>query len=138
MIQGRVDQGTWNWSDSTPRAQRNFQRRHRLQNLSRVLAEGRVVPVVIRAGARAHAAPDVVDQDVRGSAWRTLRRFPVQLVELDCRFVAGLDRHPAGDALMRSVVDRAHVLGIHALRIGVETAAHAEILRSLGCDAAQG
>jgi EAL domain-containing protein (putative c-di-GMP-specific phosphodiesterase class I) len=39
---------------------------------------------------------------------------------------------------MRSVVDRAHVLGIHALRIGVETAAHAEILRSLGCDAAQG
>jgi hypothetical protein len=77
------------------------------------------------AEARAHAAPDVVVQDVRWSAWRSLGRFSVQLV---CRFVAGLDRHFADAALVKPVVDRAHVLGIHALGVGVETAAQAEIL----------
>jgi diguanylate cyclase (GGDEF)-like protein len=67
-----------------------------------------------------------------------LRRFPVQFIKLDRIFVLGLGRHSADDAIAGSVVDLAHVLGMHAIAEGVETAAQADILRRLGCDAAQG
>ncbi|MBX4875287.1 EAL domain-containing protein [Rhizobium bangladeshense] len=41
-------------------------------------------------------------------------------------------------ALVRSIIDIAHSLGVETVAEGVETAAHAALLRDLGCDMLQG
>jgi len=45
---------------------------------------------------------------------------------------------PQERALVRSIVEIARSLGIETIAEGVETPAHAELLRTLGCDELQG
>jgi EAL domain-containing protein (putative c-di-GMP-specific phosphodiesterase class I) len=44
----------------------------------------------------------------------------------------------AQQSLVHSIIDIGKVRGIETVAEGVETLAHAELLRSLGCDALQG
>jgi diguanylate cyclase len=73
-----------------------------------------------------------------------LRNLPVCELKLAGSFVEGL-RSPAQDAgratderILTTLVSLAHTLGLTVTAEGVETAAQAERLRLLGCDAAQG
>jgi diguanylate cyclase len=73
-----------------------------------------------------------------------LRDLPVCELKLAGSFVEGL-RSPAQDAgraiderILTTLVSLAHTLGLTVTAEGVETAAQAERLRMLGCDAAQG
>jgi diguanylate cyclase (GGDEF)-like protein len=73
-----------------------------------------------------------------------LRNLPVCELKLAGSFVAGL-HSPAQDAgsviderILATLVSLAHALGLTVTAEGVETAAQAERLRLLGCDAAQG
>jgi EAL domain-containing protein (putative c-di-GMP-specific phosphodiesterase class I) len=52
--------------------------------------------------------------------------------------VAGLGRDPADTAIVKSVIDLAHALGLTVVAEGVETPEQADHLRRLGCDRAQG
>jgi EAL domain-containing protein (putative c-di-GMP-specific phosphodiesterase class I) len=72
------------------------------------------------------------------SSMQYLRRFPLHTLKLDRVFVDGLDRNPADRAIVGSMIDLAHALGLTAVAEGVERAGQLEALRDLGCDLAQG
>ena len=66
-----------------------------------------------------------------------LRRLPVDELKIDKSFVIGL-ASGEDDALVRSIIDLAHNLGLRVIAEGVENEEVHERLRALGCDAAQG
>jgi diguanylate cyclase (GGDEF)-like protein/PAS domain S-box-containing protein len=67
-----------------------------------------------------------------------LRRLPIDGLKIDRSFVAGLPHQAEDAAIVASIVNLAHNLGLVALAEGVETQEQAEHLRALGCDQAQG
>ena len=67
-----------------------------------------------------------------------LKRFPVSVLKIDQAFVRGLGEDAADTAIVQSVIDLAHALGLVVVAEGVETADQVAYLRRLGCDLAQG
>jgi EAL domain-containing protein (putative c-di-GMP-specific phosphodiesterase class I) len=67
-----------------------------------------------------------------------LRRFPVQVLKLDRCFVADIGCQRADRAIVGSMIELAHDLGLVAIAEGIERADQLEILRDLGCDLGQG
>ncbi|WBB79960.1 bifunctional diguanylate cyclase/phosphodiesterase [Micromonospora sp. WMMD882] len=73
-----------------------------------------------------------------------LRDLPVTELKVAGNFVAGLRGSPADpktrtdERILASLVSLAHALELTVTAEGVETAAQAERLRAIGCDAAQG
>jgi diguanylate cyclase (GGDEF)-like protein/PAS domain S-box-containing protein len=66
-----------------------------------------------------------------------LHRFPVDALKIDRSFVAQLAA-PGGDALVRTILTLARNLGIPTVAEGVETPEQLTLLRTLGCEQAQG
>jgi len=67
-----------------------------------------------------------------------LKRFPVDLIKIDRSFVAGLGRDHEDAAIVRSVIDLVHALGIATVAEGIETRRHLAMLQDLGCAYGQG
>ncbi len=67
-----------------------------------------------------------------------LTRFPVSALKIDRSFVADVLKDQADAAIVRTIIDMAHTLGFIVIAEGVETDAQAALLRSLGCEQAQG
>lgn len=67
-----------------------------------------------------------------------LKHFPVNTLKMDRVFVADVDQDAYNNALMRSVIALAAPLGLRVTAEGIETAAEAETLQSLGCYGGQG
>jgi EAL domain-containing protein (putative c-di-GMP-specific phosphodiesterase class I) len=67
-----------------------------------------------------------------------LKRFPLDILKIDQSFVETLGGEAGGDEIVSAVIDLAHALGLKVVAEGVETTAQLQILRSLGCDLAQG
>jgi PAS domain S-box-containing protein/diguanylate cyclase (GGDEF)-like protein len=67
-----------------------------------------------------------------------LQRMPIDAVKLDRSFVSDLTSDDATVSMVRSVLSMADALNLRVVTEGVETEAQLEILRSLGCDEAQG
>jgi diguanylate cyclase (GGDEF)-like protein/PAS domain S-box-containing protein len=67
-----------------------------------------------------------------------LRRFPVDQLKIDRSFVAGLATNSQDRAIVASVINLAHALGISVVAEGVETVDQLDKLREMGCDLAQG
>jgi diguanylate cyclase (GGDEF)-like protein/PAS domain S-box-containing protein len=67
-----------------------------------------------------------------------LRMFPLDFVKIDRSFVAELTRGGTGAAIVASVIDLSHALGMAVVAEGVETTSQAEQLVALGCDRGQG
>jgi len=72
------------------------------------------------------------------SALWYLRDFLVDEVKLDREFIAPILTQPASAAIVRAVIDLAHVLGVIPVAEGVENAETAARLLEYGCDVAQG
>jgi len=72
------------------------------------------------------------------SSLNYLHRFPIDIVKIDQTFVADLGHDPASHAIVASVVELAHMLGMSVVAEGVETAEQHERLATLACDACQG
>ncbi len=66
-----------------------------------------------------------------------LKRFPLDILKIDRSFVAGLAAPPDA-AIVRSLIELGHRLGLRVVAEGVETEAQVAALRALGCDAVQG
>jgi EAL domain-containing protein (putative c-di-GMP-specific phosphodiesterase class I) len=64
--------------------------------------------------------------------------MPIDAVKLDRSFVSDLTTDPATVSMVRSVLAMADALNLRVVTEGVETEQQLEILRSLGCDEAQG
>jgi diguanylate cyclase (GGDEF)-like protein len=67
-----------------------------------------------------------------------LKRLPVSVLKIDQAFVRGLGRDACDTAIVKSVVDLAHALGLVVVAEGVEDPDQVAHLRKLGCDLAQG
>lgn len=67
-----------------------------------------------------------------------LQRLPVDKLKIDKSFVTGLGDGTTGLAIPRAIVEMGHSLGIQVIAEGVEDAATADVLRSIGCDQGQG
>ncbi len=67
-----------------------------------------------------------------------LRDLPVTEVKVDRAFVSGVDRHDDDAAIVHSVVQLAHSVGLTVVAEGVERLEQARFLADIGCDFAQG
>jgi diguanylate cyclase (GGDEF)-like protein len=67
-----------------------------------------------------------------------LQRFPVTIVKIDQSFVRGLGQEASDEAIVESVINLAHALGLRVVAEGVETPDQVAALHRMGCDVAQG
>jgi diguanylate cyclase (GGDEF)-like protein len=67
-----------------------------------------------------------------------LRRFPIRFVKIDRELVSAVDEDERAEAIVASTISLARRLDISTIAVGVERTGQHEMLRSLGCDAAQG
>ncbi|WP_264004199.1 putative bifunctional diguanylate cyclase/phosphodiesterase [Mycolicibacterium sphagni] len=72
------------------------------------------------------------------SALSYLRDLPIDEVKLDRNFIASILVDARAAAVVRAVVELAHVLDLTVVVEGVEDAATAKLVRELGCDVGQG
>lgn len=67
-----------------------------------------------------------------------LKRLPAHEMKIDRSFIVDLPRDEKGVAMVRSLIELGHNLGLNVLAVGVEDRATWELLAGLGCDEAQG
>ncbi|QFG25270.1 bifunctional diguanylate cyclase/phosphodiesterase [Actinomadura sp. WMMB 499] len=67
-----------------------------------------------------------------------LKRLPVEEIKIDASFVRRLTESSDDAVIVRSIVDLVRTLGLRSVAEGVEDPQTAEVLREMGCDAAQG
>ena len=67
-----------------------------------------------------------------------LSELPVHELKIDLSFVVDMMDNPAHAAIVRSVIDLGHNLGLKVVAEGVETDAVLASLKRIGCDVAQG
>jgi diguanylate cyclase len=67
-----------------------------------------------------------------------LKRLPVSEIKIDRSFVSKMTTDGDDAAIVKSIVELAHALGLRAIAEGVEDEATREALTALHCDAAQG
>lgn len=81
----------------------------------------------------------VIDDFGTGSSSLTsLRRFPVDTLQLDHSYVAELGADPGATKVAQAVIGLAHGLGLQVVAEGVERPDQLAQLRDLGCEQAQG
>jgi diguanylate cyclase len=69
---------------------------------------------------------------------RYLSALPIDEIKIDCSFISDMTVNTGHRAIVRSIVDLGHNLGIHVVGEGVETEEVASALTATGCDVAQG
>jgi predicted signal transduction protein with EAL and GGDEF domain len=67
-----------------------------------------------------------------------LKDLPVHEIKIDKSFIQGVTKEGHGAAIVSSIIDLSHHLGLEVVAEGVEDHATWERLAALGCDAAQG
>jgi diguanylate cyclase (GGDEF)-like protein len=72
------------------------------------------------------------------SALTYLRKLPIDEVKVDYDLIGHVLTDPRAEAIVRAVIDLAHVLGVTTVAEGVENPQTAEWLRERGCEVAQG
>lgn len=96
----------------------------------------------IEATIRALSAGGIkIALDDFGTGFATLvhlKKFPIDIIKIDRSFIENLQTNSFDVAIVTAVIKLANNLGMQIIAEGVETAAQAEILRSIGCDIVQG
>jgi diguanylate cyclase (GGDEF)-like protein len=72
------------------------------------------------------------------SSLQYLKHFPIDIVKIDQKFICDLEHDAASHAIVYTIVELAHVLGMTAVAEGVETTEQHQLLASIGCDFCQG
>ncbi|UZP67909.1 EAL domain-containing protein [Desulfovibrio mangrovi] len=72
------------------------------------------------------------------SSFNYLRNFPVNMIKVDKSFTASVLDDRATHGIVQAIVSLGRGLGIEVVAEGVETFDQAQMLASLGCEAAQG
>lgn len=72
------------------------------------------------------------------SSMQYLKQFPVSRIKIDRSFLENLHVDSRACAIVRSIIELAHNLGIKVIAEGVETEQQYSLLRDLGCDEFQG
>ncbi len=113
----------------------------------RLLLEITESALVANAGAAAVVLARLRDAGLRlslddfGQGYTSLaqlRHLPLSELKIDKAFVLSILDSPADAAIVRSVIELGHNLGMFVVAEGVESPAALELVREFGCDAAQG
>jgi EAL domain-containing protein (putative c-di-GMP-specific phosphodiesterase class I) len=72
------------------------------------------------------------------SSLSCLKRLPTDILKIDKSFTRGLGVEVEDTAIVQTIVDLAHILGIEVVAEGVEVEEQETLLKELGCDFAQG
>jgi diguanylate cyclase (GGDEF)-like protein/PAS domain S-box-containing protein len=72
------------------------------------------------------------------SSLNYLRQLPVDVVKIDQTFVKGIVADPAQRAVVATIIDLCHLLGLQQVAEGVEAEEQRRVLGDLGCDLGQG
>ena len=72
------------------------------------------------------------------SSFAYLTKLPVKSIKIDKSFVLSLDKDRDNALIVRSIIDLSHNLGLKVVAEGVESATSRDMLKSFGCDEAQG
>jgi diguanylate cyclase (GGDEF)-like protein len=72
------------------------------------------------------------------SSLRYVQELPLDTLKIDRSFVADAVTDPRSEPILASMIELAHRLGLSVVAEGIETAACLDLVRSLGCDQAQG
>jgi diguanylate cyclase (GGDEF)-like protein len=96
------------------------------------------VASVLRAIKERGIAVAIDDFGTGFSSLSYLDQLPADRLKIDRAFVSSLDSGRLGARIAEMIVPLGHQLGMQVLAEGVETEVQASILRSLGCDEAQG
>ena len=83
-------------------------------------------------------AARIDDFGLGASSVRQLHRFPGDAVKLDRTFVVPMLEDEGALDIVKAIVALAHNLGMEVIAEGVETQAHLDRLKLLGCEYAQG
>lgn len=67
-----------------------------------------------------------------------LKRLPVGALKIDKSFVVDMDEDKDNAAIVHSVIDMAHHMGLKVVAEGVESREALNLLTGLGCELAQG
>ena len=67
-----------------------------------------------------------------------LRRLPLDTIKIDRTFIRDVTGNERDEAIARTIVSLAHNLGLRVVAEGVETPEQLALLKTLGCDLAQG
>jgi len=67
-----------------------------------------------------------------------LQRMPIHLLKIDMSFIREMDRNPEDQTIVKTIIAMAHSLNIDVIAEGVERVEQLELLKSFGCDMAQG
>ncbi len=82
-----------------------------------------------------------VSLDDFGSGYSSLsylKRLPADILKIDKSFTKGLGLEVEDTAIVQTVVDLAHILGMEVVAEGVEIEEQETLLKEMGCDMAQG
>jgi EAL domain-containing protein (putative c-di-GMP-specific phosphodiesterase class I) len=79
-----------------------------------------------------------LDDGGRAASFAALRVLPLDELKIDAGFVHGLGRSETDAALVRGLIEIGHALSLKVVAEGVETREAWNVLRSWGCDLAQG
>ena len=72
------------------------------------------------------------------SSMAMLSKLPIDVMKIDRAFIKNLGQDNTAMAIIRSIAELAHSLGLHLVAEGIETEAQAALLGALGCDEFQG
>jgi diguanylate cyclase (GGDEF)-like protein/PAS domain S-box-containing protein len=105
---------------------------------STLLEQERMVEISI-AGLRCLGVGLQIDDFGTGySSLALLRRYRMEALKIDQGFIRGIRESAEDAAIVRSVIELAHTLGMTVIAEGVETDWHYAYLRDIGCDFVQG
>ena len=91
------------------------------------------------AELRELAIPIAIDDFGAGhSSLAYLHRLPISTVKIDKSLVRGIRTNESAREIVRATIDLAHALDFSVVAEGVEDAETLELVRSFGCDQAQG
>jgi EAL domain-containing protein (putative c-di-GMP-specific phosphodiesterase class I) len=105
---------------------------------SAVLSDIEATVAQLEAVRRLGARVSLDDFGTGYSSLAYLQRLPVDELKIDRSFVAAIADDSVSAAIVASVLDLAHAVGLEVVAEGVETAEQLDLLRRLGCDHAQG
>ena len=94
-----------------------------------------------RAASTVRCRPHEASVDDSGKGYTSLgylSALTIHELKIDKSFVADLPTYPAHAAIIRSIVDFGHILGLSVVGEGVDTDGILTTLRQTGCDVAQG